>query len=93
MADRNSVQAKKDYLNEMSQHFKQIAERQNNKTKKIIANTFSKNAEIMEDLYSQIERLSIELRDTRTQIEQLRSMIKQLSEIKQNGEKEKRVDT
>ena len=44
--------------------------------------------DIMEDLYSQIEGLSIQLTNAKSQIQQLRSnMSVQLSEIKQNAEK------
>lgn len=72
----------------MSQHFKEMADKQTNQVQRVIANTFSKNADIMEDLYSQIEELSIQLTNAKSEIQQLRSnMSVQLSEIKQNAEK------
>ena len=77
--DKNSVQEKKLYLKQMSQHFREMAGKQNDHTKKVIANTFSKNADILEDVYSQIEKLSTELRDTKSQIQQLNTKIIQLS--------------
>jgi hypothetical protein len=39
--------------------------------KKVIANTFSKNANIMEDLYSETERLSTELVELKRHIQNL----------------------
>ncbi len=55
----NSLEEKKVYLIKMSQHFKEIADRQRggNETERVIANTLSKNADIMDDIYSLIERL------------------------------------
>ena len=86
--NKNSLQEKKLYLKQMSQHFKEMADKQTNQTQRVIANTFSKNADIMEDLYSQIERLSIQLTNAKSEIQQLRSSLSvQLSEIKQNAEK------
>ena len=87
-SNKNSLQEKKLYLKQMSQHFKEIADKQTNQIQRVIANTFSKNADIMEDLYSQIEELSIQLTNAKSEIQQLRSnMSVQLSEIKQNAEK------
>ena len=63
----------------MSQHFKEMAAEQGDETKRLIANTFSKNADILEDLYSIIERLTSELREAKSQIQQLDSKIMQLS--------------
>ncbi|HJR46700.1 MAG TPA: hypothetical protein VJ799_00955 [Nitrososphaeraceae archaeon] len=77
--NRNSVQEKKLYLKQMSQHFKEVAGEQGDETKRLIANTFSKNADILEDLYSIIERLTSELREAKSQIQQLDSKIMQLS--------------
>jgi hypothetical protein len=77
--NRNSVQEKKLYLKQMSQHFKEMAGKQGDETKRVIANTFSKNADILEDLYSIIERLTSELREAKSQIQQLDSKIMQLS--------------
>ena len=77
--NRNSVQEKKLYLKQMSQHFKEMAGKQGAETKRVIANTFSKNADILEDLYSLIERLTSELREAKSQIQQLDSKIMQLS--------------
>ena len=86
--NKNSLREKKLYLKQMSQHFKEMADKQTNQIQRVIANTFSKNADIMEDLYSQIEELSIQLTNAKSEIQQLRSnMSVQLSEIKQNGEK------
>ncbi len=86
--NKNSLQEKKLYLKQMSQHFKDMADKQTNQTQRVIANTFSKNADIMEDLYSQIEELSTELTNAKSEIQQLRSsMSVQLSEIKQYTEK------
>lgn len=86
--NKNSLQEKKLYLKQMSQHFKEMADKQTNQTQRVIANTFSKNADIMEDLYSQIEGLSIQLTNTKSEIQYLLSnMSVQLSEIKQNTEK------
>ena len=86
--NKNSLQEKKLYLKQMSQHFKEMADKQTNQIQRVIANTFSKNADIMEDLYSQIEGLSIQLTNAKSEIQQLRSnMSVQLSEIKQNAEK------
>ena len=87
-SNKNSLQEKKLYLKQMSQHFKEMADKQTNQIQRVIANTFSKNADIMEDLYSQIEGLSIQLTNAKSEIQQLRSnMSVQLSEIKQNAEK------
>ena len=87
-SNKNSLQEKKLYLKQMSQHFKEMADKQTNQIQRVIANTFSKNADIMEDLYSQIEGLSIQLTNAKSEIQQLRSnMSVQLSEIKQNTEK------
>lgn len=87
-SNKNSLQEKKLYLKQMSQHFKEMADKQTNQTQRVIANTFSKNADIMEDLYSQIEGLSTELTNTKSEIQYLLSnMSVQLSEIKQNTEK------
>ena len=77
-SDKNSFQEKKLYLKQMSQHFKEMADKQSDYTKKVIANTFSKNADILEDLYSQIEKLSTELRDAKSQIQNLNNKITQL---------------
>jgi hypothetical protein len=77
--NRNSVQEKKLYLKQMSQHFKEMAGEQGDETKRLIANTFSKNADILEDPYSIIERLTSELREAKSQIQQLDSKIMQLS--------------
>ena len=57
----------------MSQHLKEMAGKQGDETKRVIANTFSKNADILEDLYSLIERLTSELREAKSQIQQLDS--------------------
>lgn len=87
-SNKNSLQEKKLYLKQMSQHFKEMADKQTNQIQRVIANTFSKNADIMEDLYSQIEGLSIQLTNTKSEIQYLLSnMSVQLSEIKQNTEK------
>ena len=56
----------------MSQHFKDMAGKQGDETKRVIANTFSKNADTL-DLYSLIERLTSELREAKSQIQQLDS--------------------
>jgi gas vesicle protein len=64
--NKNSLLEKKLYLKQMSQHFKEMASKQSDEAKKVIANTFSKNADIMEDLYSEIERLSTELAELKT---------------------------
>ncbi len=49
----DSINAKKVYLNKMSQHFKEMAEnRSSNETQRVIANILSKNADIMADIYS-----------------------------------------
>ena len=77
--NRNSVQEKKIYLEQMSHHLKEMAGKQGDETKRVIANTFSKNADILEDLYSLIERLTSELREAKSQIQQLDSKIMQLS--------------
>ena len=62
----------------MSQHFKEIAERQRgNETQRVIANTLSKNADIMADIYLYI-RLIMELKEVKNQNEQLCNMIGQL---------------
>ena len=87
-SNKNPLHEKKIYLKQMSQHFKEMADKQTNQTQRAIANTFSKNADIMEDLYSQIEELSTELTNTKSEIQYLLSnMSVQLSEIKQNTEK------
>jgi methyl-accepting chemotaxis protein len=78
-SDRNSFQEKRLYLRQMSQHFREMAGKQRDETKRVIANTFSKNSDVLEDLYSQIERLSSELRDAKSQIQQLNNKITQLS--------------
>jgi methyl-accepting chemotaxis protein len=78
-SDRNSFQEKRLYLKQMSQHFREMAGKQRDETKRVIANTFSKNSDVLEDLYSQIERLSSELRDAKSQIQQLNNKITQLS--------------
>ncbi len=90
-SNKNSLQEKKLYLKQMSQHFKEMADKQTNQIQRVIANTFSKNADIMEDLYSQIEELSIQLTNAKSEIQQLRNnMSVQLSEIKQNAEKKEK---
>ena len=77
----NSLEAKKEYLNKMSQHFKEIADRQyNNETQRVIANTLSKNADIMADIYSLIETLTMELREVKNENERLRQMVSQMNE-------------
>ena len=63
----------------MSQHFREMAGKQRDETKRVIANTFSKNSDVLEDIYSQIERLSSELRDANSLIQQLSNKITQLS--------------
>jgi hypothetical protein len=76
----NSLEAKKEYLNKMSQHFKEIADRQyNNETQRAIANTLSKNADIMADIYSLIETLTMELREVKNENERLRQMVSQMN--------------
>ena len=76
----NSLEAKKEYLNKMSQHFKEIADRQyNNETQRVIANTLSKNADIMTDIYCLIETLTMELREVKNDNERLRQMISQVN--------------
>jgi hypothetical protein len=76
----NSLEAKKEYLNKMSQHFKEIADRQyNNETQRVIANTLSKNADIMTDIYSLIETLTMELREVKNENERLRQMVSQMN--------------
>jgi hypothetical protein len=76
----NSLEAKKEYLNKMSQHFKEIADRQyNNETQRVIANTLSKNADIMIDIYSLIETLTMELREVKNENERLRQMVSQMN--------------
>jgi methyl-accepting chemotaxis protein len=86
-SNENSLQEKKLYLRQMSQHFTEMADNQTNQTQRVIANTFSKNADIMQDLYSQIQRLSTELTNAQSQIQQLNSKVTQLSEAKQSKEK------
>ena len=86
-SNKNSLQEKKLYLRQMSHHFKEMADNQTNQTQRVIANTISKNADIMQDLYSQIQRLSTELTNAKSQIQQLNSKITQLSEAKQSKEK------
>ena len=78
-SDRNSFQEKRLYLKQMSQHFREMAGKQRDETKRVIANTFSKNSDVLEDIYSQIERLSSELRDANSLIQQLSNKITQLS--------------
>lgn len=78
-SDRNSFQEKRLYLKQMSQHFREMAGKQRDETKRVIANTFSKNSDVLEDLYSQIERLSSELRDVKSQIQQINNKITELS--------------
>jgi hypothetical protein len=76
----SSLEAKKEYLNKMSQHFKEIADRQyNNETQRVIANTLSKNADIMTDIYSLIETLTMELREVKNENERLRQMVSQMN--------------
>ena len=76
----SSLEAKKEYLNKMSQHFKEIADRQyNNETQRVIANTLSKNADIMADIYSLIETLTMELREVENENERLRQMVSQMN--------------
>ena len=53
----------------MSQHFKEMAGKQDDETRKVIANTFSKNADILEDIYSQLEGLSSDLGEVKSQIQ------------------------
>jgi methyl-accepting chemotaxis protein len=86
-SNENSLQEKKLYLRQMSQHFKEMADNQTNQTQRVIANTFSKNADIMQDLYSQIQSLSTELTNAKSQIQQLNSKVTQLSEANQRKEK------
>ncbi len=75
----NSIDAKKIYLNKMSQHFKEVAESHaSNETQRVIANTLSKNADIMADIYSITEKISVELRYVKSENEQLRQMILQM---------------
>ena len=53
MQDR-SLEAKKEYLNKMSQHFKEISDRQdNNETQRVMAKTLSKNADIPNSIIKQ----------------------------------------
>lgn len=78
-SDRNSFHEKRLYLKQMSQHFREMAGKQRDETKRVIANTFSKNSDVLEDLYSQIERLSSELRDVKSQIQQINNKITELS--------------
>ena len=76
----------------MSQHFKEMAGKQDDETRKVIASTFSKNADILEDIYSQLEGLSSDLGEVKSQIQQLNSKITQLSSASigtQSDEKEK----
>jgi hypothetical protein len=76
----NSLDEKKVYLIKMGQHFKEIAERQRcNETERVIANTLSKNADIMADIYTLIERLTLELREVKSQNEQLRQRVEQMA--------------
>jgi archaellum component FlaC len=92
-SNKNSLQDKKLYLKQMSQHFKEMAGKQDDETRKVIANTFSKNADILEDIYSQLEGLSSDLGEVKSQIQQLNSKITQLSSAtivaQSNTEKEK----
>ena len=78
-SDRNSFQEKRLYLRQMSQHFREMAGKQRDETKRVIANTFSKNSDVLEDIYSQIERLSSELRVANSLIQQLSNKINKLS--------------
>ena|ERR687890_229075 len=76
----SSLEAKKEYLNKMSQHFKEIADRQyNNETQRVIASTLSKNADIMADIYSLIETLTMELKNVKNENERLRQMVAQMN--------------
>jgi methyl-accepting chemotaxis protein len=89
----SSLYIKKLYLKQMSQHFKEMAGKQDDETRKVIANTFNKNADILEDIYSQLEGLSSDLEEVKSQIQQLNSKITQLSSAsivaQPNTEKEK----
>ena len=87
MTSRDSLQEKRMYLKQMSQHFKEMAGSQNDETKRVIANTFSKNADILEDLYSQVESLSSELENAKSRIQQLNNKIIQLSSAAVAGQK------
>ena len=78
MQDR-SLEAKKEYLNKMSQHFKEISDRQdNNETQRVMAKTLSKNADIMADIYSLIETLTMELWNVKNENERLRQLVAQM---------------
>ncbi|MEJ7642471.1 MAG: hypothetical protein WKF36_09805 [Candidatus Nitrosocosmicus sp.] len=75
----NSIDAKKIYLNKMSQHFKEVAESHaSNETQRVIADTLCKNADIMADIYSIIEKISVEVRYVKSENEQLRQIILQM---------------
>ena len=87
MSSRDSFHEKELYLKQMSQHFKEMAGRQNDETKRVIANTFSKNADILEDLYAQVENLSSQLENAKSQIQQLNNKITQLSSAAVAGQK------
>jgi hypothetical protein len=64
----------------MSRHFKEMADRQyNNETQRVIANTLGKNADIMTDIYSLIETLTMELREVKNENERLRQMVSQMN--------------
>ena len=78
-AEKDSLQEKKLYLKKMSQHFKEMADKQGDEMRRVVANTFSKNSDILEDLYSQIERLSSDLDDAKSHIQELNTRIEQLS--------------
>ena len=74
-----SLEAKKEYLNKMSQHFKEISDRQdNNETQRVMAKTLSKNADIMADIYSLIETLTMELWNVKNDNERLRQLVAQM---------------
>jgi hypothetical protein len=79
MHQERLFQEKKEYLIKMSQHFKDVAERQyDNEDSKAIANTLSKNADIMTDIYSLIEELVIELKNVKSDNEKLHQLILQM---------------
>jgi hypothetical protein len=74
----SSLEAKKEYLNRMSQHFREVADRQyDNKTLRAIATTLSKNADIMADIYSLIQTLTIEIGNAKKENKELREAIAQ----------------
>lgn len=78
-SNKNSLQEKKLYLKQTSQHFKEMAGKQDDETRKVIANTFSKKADILEDIYSLLEGLSSDVEEVKSQIQQLNSKITRLS--------------